>query len=79
MAAALEVAGATQDQDARAEAFSEVIRLSQEDALLLPLLHSPDITAVYDNIGGFIPEPLRQGRRVVPLARILIRVRGPAS
>lgn len=55
MAAALETAGGAQDQDARAEAFSEVIRLSQEDALLLPLLHQPDITAVFDNIGGFVP------------------------
>jgi ABC-type transport system substrate-binding protein len=55
MAAALETAGGAQDQDARAEAFSEVIRLSQEDALLLPLLHSPDITAVFDDIGGFVP------------------------
>ena len=55
MAAALEEAGATQDHDARAEAFSEIIRMSQDDALLLPLLHQPDITAVYDDIGGFTP------------------------
>jgi ABC-type transport system substrate-binding protein len=55
MAEALEEAGATLGQDARAEAFSEVVRLTQEDALLLPLLHQPDITAVYDHIGGFVP------------------------
>jgi peptide/nickel transport system permease protein/peptide/nickel transport system substrate-binding protein len=55
MAAALEAAGGAQDQDARAEAFSEVIRLSQEDALLLPLLHQPDITAVFGDVGGFVP------------------------
>ncbi|HEU4840085.1 MAG TPA: hypothetical protein VFT09_01555, partial [Ilumatobacteraceae bacterium] len=55
MAAALDEASATQDHDARAAAFSEIIRLSQDDALLLPLLHSPDITAVYDDIGGFTP------------------------
>ena len=67
--------GATQDQDARAEAFSEVIRLSQEDALILPLLHQPDITAVYGDIGGFVPEPLWQGRCVVPVARILMSAR----
>jgi ABC-type transport system substrate-binding protein len=55
MAAALESAGATQDQDARAEVFSEIVRLSQDDALLLPLLHQPDITALYGDIGGFVP------------------------
>ncbi|MFV0307625.1 MAG: ABC transporter substrate-binding protein [Desertimonas sp.] len=55
MAEALELAGATLDQDARAEAFSEVIRLSQDDAILLPVLHQPDITAVGDDIGGFVP------------------------
>jgi peptide/nickel transport system substrate-binding protein len=55
MAAALEAAGAAQDQDARAEAFSEVIRISQDEALFLPLLHQPDITAVFDDIGGFVP------------------------
>jgi ABC-type transport system substrate-binding protein len=55
MAAALEEAGGAQDQEARAAAFSEVIRISQEEALLLPLLHSPDITAVFDDIEGFVP------------------------
>jgi ABC-type transport system substrate-binding protein len=55
MAAALEAAGAAQDQDARAEAFSEIVRISQEEALFLPLLHQPDITAVFDDIGGFVP------------------------
>ena len=55
MTAALEVAGATQDHDARADAFADVISLSQEDALLLPLLHQPDINAVYGNVGGFVP------------------------
>jgi ABC-type transport system substrate-binding protein len=55
MPEALESAGATQDQGERAQAFSEIVRLSQEDALLLPLLHQPDITAVYGDIGGFVP------------------------
>jgi peptide/nickel transport system substrate-binding protein len=55
MTAALEVAGAAQDHTARAAAFSDVIRLSQEDALLLPLLHQPDINAVSGDIGGFVP------------------------
>ena len=55
MVEALERAGAELDPEARAEAFSEVIRLSQEDALLLPVLFQPDITAVYDDIGGFTP------------------------
>ncbi len=55
MAAALESAGAAQDQDGRAEAFSEIVRISQDEALFLPLLHQPDITAVFDDIGGFVP------------------------
>ena len=55
MSAALEVAGAAQDQAARADAFSEVIRLSQEDALLLPLLHQSDINALFGDVDGFVP------------------------
>jgi len=55
MADALERAGSELDPQARAETFGEVIRLVQQDALLLPILHQPDITAVYEDIGGFTP------------------------
>jgi ABC-type transport system substrate-binding protein len=55
MTEALEKAGSTLGKEERADAFSEVVSLVQDDALVLPLLHQPDITAVYDDIGGFVP------------------------
>jgi len=55
MVEALDRAGSELDPEARAEAFHEVMRLSQEDGLYLPLLHQPDITAFYDDIAGFTP------------------------
>jgi peptide/nickel transport system substrate-binding protein len=55
MTDALVAAGASQDQAARAEAFSEIIGLTQDNVLLLPLLHQPDITALFDDIDGFVP------------------------
>ena len=55
MAEALAAAGASQDQSERATAFSEVIKLSQEDALVVPVLHNPNINAMYGKVGGFVP------------------------
>ncbi|MFV0260621.1 MAG: ABC transporter substrate-binding protein, partial [Acidimicrobiales bacterium] len=55
MAEALDAAGASTDQDERAGAFEDVIRISQEDALVLPLIHQADIIAYYPRIGGVTP------------------------
>jgi peptide/nickel transport system permease protein/peptide/nickel transport system substrate-binding protein len=55
MSDALEAAGASADHDERAAAFAEIVRISQDDALLLPLVHQPDITAVHEGVGGFVP------------------------
>jgi peptide/nickel transport system substrate-binding protein len=55
MTEALEAAGASADPAERATAFAEIVRISQDDALLLPLVHQPDITAVHQDVGGFVP------------------------
>jgi peptide/nickel transport system permease protein/peptide/nickel transport system substrate-binding protein len=55
MADALAAAGASADPTERAAAFAEIVRISQDDALLLPLVHQPDISGVYDDVGGFVP------------------------
>jgi peptide/nickel transport system permease protein/peptide/nickel transport system substrate-binding protein len=52
---ALAAAVASQDQADRAAAFSTVIELSQDDALWMPFLHEPDITALSDDIEGLVP------------------------
>lgn len=52
---ALAAAVASQDQDERAEAFATVIALAQDDALWVPFLHEPDVTALADNIEGLEP------------------------
>jgi ABC-type transport system substrate-binding protein len=52
---ALAAAGASQDQAERAAGFSKIIKLSQDDAIVAPLLHNPNINALHSNVGGFVP------------------------
>jgi len=55
MADALAAAGKSADQAERAKAFANVVKLSQDDALIGPLLHQADINAYNKNVGGFQP------------------------
>lgn len=55
MEAALKAAASEQDQSARAEALSKVTELNQKYVVWLPLLGEPNITAIYDNVGGLVP------------------------
>jgi ABC-type transport system substrate-binding protein len=55
MVDALNAAGTSTDQAARAQAFSKVIQLSQQDSLFVPLLHQADIDAFSKKVGGFQP------------------------
>ena len=55
MTDALAKAGSSQDQSDRATAFHDVVKIFQDQALGLVLLHQPDINAYYDKVGGFAP------------------------
>jgi ABC-type transport system substrate-binding protein len=55
MEAALAAAGSSADQAERGKAFHEVVKIFQEQALGLVLLHQPDIDAYYKKVGGFVP------------------------
>jgi peptide/nickel transport system permease protein/peptide/nickel transport system substrate-binding protein len=52
---ALAKAGSSQEQSDRAAAFHDVVKIFQDQALGLVLLHQPDINAYYDKVGGFTP------------------------
>jgi ABC-type transport system substrate-binding protein len=52
---ALAKAGSAQTQSDRAAAFHDVVKIAQDQALGLILLHQPDINAYYDHVGGFTP------------------------
>lgn len=55
MDVALGQASSEQDPTKRAVAFSEVSRLNQQHVIWLPMLSQPNITAVYKNVGGLVP------------------------
>jgi peptide/nickel transport system permease protein/peptide/nickel transport system substrate-binding protein len=55
MADALAAAAKSSDQAERAKAFSQVIKLSQDDNLFVPLIHQADIDAMSKKVGGFQP------------------------
>ncbi|MCU1504708.1 MAG: extracellular solute-binding protein family 5, partial [Ilumatobacteraceae bacterium] len=55
MAAALVAAGSSANQADRAKAFHEVVKISQDQATHLVLLHQPDVNAYYTKVGGFVP------------------------
>lgn len=52
MPEALAEAASAQTQEARAQAFSEVIAINQEYVVWLPLLSAPSVTAVADAVDG---------------------------
>ena len=55
MAEAIDASAAAEDIDSRAEAFNEVIAISQDEALHVPLVHVPNVDAFAGNIQGFTP------------------------
>jgi peptide/nickel transport system permease protein/peptide/nickel transport system substrate-binding protein len=55
MAEALAAAGYGADLEARGRSFHDVIDISQQESLFIPLSHVPDINAFRDGVGGFQP------------------------